>query len=194
VALAKVGGASNHWMGFAAVTAVFAARAVWHRPAQGVRPPGWTRWLATGGLGAGILLVAPVAASTWLGSLGASRGWAAVASDEFPMLIERVRHTQGEVLADPLDVLVLANRQPLFEPLLFRLFYDSGRWDVQPVVLEICDGRVGLVVLKLPIENVDWPAPVRTAVEQTMQVEGSSAGRLIYASSANRQTIACGTP
>jgi hypothetical protein len=40
---------------------------------------------------------------------------------------------------------------------------------------------VSLVVVDRPIESVvDWPAPVRAAVEQCMQLQGTWAGRLVY--------------
>jgi hypothetical protein len=40
---------------------------------------------------------------------------------------------------------------------------------------------VSLVVVDRPIGSVvDWPAPVRAAVEQAMRLQGASAGRLIY--------------
>jgi hypothetical protein len=146
--------------------------------------------LAVCSLAEGIVLVAPVAAATWLASLDASHSWAAT-SDQLPVLVERVRHAQGEVLADPLDVIALADRQPVFEPLLFTRFYESGHWAALPVVEQICNGQVGLVVLGQPIERIDWPAPVREAVEQATQLDGSFAGRLVYTPRGDRQAALC---
>jgi hypothetical protein len=182
LALAKVGGGSNHWLAFAAITAVLASNAV--QPGEidpAVRPGCLRRRLAVLALFGGVMLVAPVAGGAWLTTLTASRAWMSANAADFPALVERVRATRGEVLVEPLDVVALASRQPLFEPLLLSLFSDTGSWDVGLVVRMICDGSVSLVVVDRPIASVvDWPAPVRAAVEQSMRLQGASAGRLIY--------------
>jgi len=45
------------------------------------------------------------------------------------------------LLSDPLDVIVLAGRQAVFEPLLFSIFHQVGRWDAAPggLVLEVTE-------------------------------------------------------
>jgi hypothetical protein len=181
LALAKVGGGSNHWLAFAAITAVLASHGVYPGKGHNRLRADAPRRLAVVAVFGGVLLVAPVAAGAWLATLSASQAWMAANAGEFPAIVERVRANRGEVLAEPLDVVALASRQPLFEPLLLGLFAETGSWDVGAIVRKICDGSVSLVVVDRPIESVvDWPAPVRAAVAQSMQLQGTWAGRLVY--------------
>ena len=170
LALAKEGGASNHWMAFVALAAVFAARAVVASDLRPARPT----WLAATVLAINLAVVAPLAASTWatsLANLGADRS--------FEGLVARARATDGLVLTEPLDVVVLAGKHPLFEPLIYRLFAP----DPEAVLQEVCGGHLGLVVLDRPLDSVDWPPRVKVAVEQATRLEGVSGGRLVYAPS-----------
>ena len=168
VALYKVGGGSNHAMLFAALVAVFAARAVW-RPSR-VGPAVFA---------AGVLVAFAVGGATWTRSLVDFRSNGALAEATIG-LIARARTIDADVLSDPMDVAVLAGHEALFDPLSFGLNFASGRWSAEPVVREICEGRVELVVLHQPIDELDWPAPVVSALERTMRLEARVGDRLVY--------------
>jgi hypothetical protein len=95
--------------------------------------------------------------------------------------------TPGAVLADPLDVPVLAERPILMEPFTYGLFYRGGSWDATPVVQSVCRGEVSLLVLAYPLAatpgvsteaDIQWPQPVLAALRQTFVLEEVvSAGR-----------------
>jgi hypothetical protein len=114
----------------------------------------------------------------------------------FASLVERVRRTEGIVLAAPLDVVALADRPVYLEPYLFSILAASGQWDAAPVVKGICDGDVRLAVLAHPLDAPDpayhgyslWPAAVRNALRRTMVLEGQVAGRYVYVPQAGRTT------
>jgi hypothetical protein len=188
VAIAKLGGASNHWLMFAAVGAILATWAITATPSGG--RPRVSQWLATAALAAGLLAVVPVATGTWLTNLAAIRPNSASAN-QLNQLVERVRAEQHTVLADPVDVVVLAGKQPLFEPLLLSIFAADGRWDVQPIVDQVCSGDIGLLVLDRPISALDWPEPIRAALQARMHIEASTAGRLVYAPDVTASGGAC---
>ena len=79
-----------------------------------------------------------------VGGLGAVRSTAADvgfqaamlragASDPaFSGLVARVRAEPGFVLADPPDVVVLANRPVVFEPLIYSMLLEQGSWRPDP--------------------------------------------------------------
>src|SRR2546421_11790627 len=92
----------------------------------------------------------------------------------------RVQATPGDVLADPLDVVVLAGREPLFDPFVLPILSGPGGWDSQLLVDRICSGEVRLVVVAEPIEAMNWPARLQSAVASTMMLEGVTASRSIY--------------
>jgi hypothetical protein len=88
-----------------------------------------------------------------------------------------------------MDVVVLAGRPVLLEPFIYNLLLDAGRWRPERLVAQICTGEVGLVVLGYPLEvgarmtdglYALWPAPVMTAMQQTMTLEGMQAARYVY--------------
>ena len=114
---------------------------------------------------------------------------------------------QLEVIADPLDVVVLAGRQILLEPFIYHLLLDQGRWRPDALVSRICNGDVGLVVLGQTLDaaarptdqlHAFWPEPVISSLQATMSLEGEQAGRHIYtprtdAESRMRARSTCGT-
>jgi hypothetical protein len=164
-------------MAFAALSGVLASWAINPHPHE--PGPRRTHWLAAAAVSLSLVALLPVASSTWLTSLDTLHGQEQ-SRGEMQQLVERVRDTPDDVLADPLDVLVLADRHPLFEPLLLQIFFEDGRWDVRPLVRQVCDGRFGLAVVDRPISSLVWPAPLREAVEDAMQLEGTQAGRMVY--------------
>jgi hypothetical protein len=93
------------------------------------------------------------------------------------------------VLAEPMDVLVLAGRQVSFEPFIFSVRLDMGRWRPDDVIARICTGQVGLLVLGYTLEvgarmtdglHAFWPPPVMSALSKSMALEQVTAGRNIY--------------
>ena len=99
-----------------------------------------------------------------------------------------MRTEPREVLALPADVVVLAGRPILLEPIIYSLFFEANRWDATPIVQRICDGDVGLVILSRPLDEPAprllgfgmWPAPVWTAMQRAMVLESQSADRYVY--------------
>jgi hypothetical protein len=106
----------------------------------------------------------------------------------FDALVDRVRAEPRQVLASPSDVVVLAGRPLLLEPLIYSLFFETNGWDAEPIVQRICDGEVGLVILSKPLDEPDprllgfalWPAPVWTAMQRAMALERQTADRYVY--------------
>jgi hypothetical protein len=77
------------------------------------------------------------------------------------------------VLADPLDVLVLADRAVVLEPIVYSLREQDGSWDPTPMVERICSGDISLVVLGYPLAEAQqrFPPSVARALQRTMAVE-----------------------
>jgi hypothetical protein len=82
----------------------------------------------------------------------------------------------------------MAGRPIVLEPFIYSLFFDAGRWDAAPMVQQICEGEVGLVVLSKSLDQADpkllgygaWPEPVWEAMQQRMVLEGMTDGRYVY--------------
>jgi hypothetical protein len=93
------------------------------------------------------------------------------------------------VLADPLDVVVLAGRPVLLEPAAFAMLDSQKLWDPQPLVRSICGGQVSLVIVRVPLKPLSdfrwngmpwWPPEVMQALLQRMRLAGQRGGRLLY--------------
>jgi hypothetical protein len=196
VGLAAVGSAQNYWIELAASSALLCAVEIWT----------WLRGLDVRSrvLGA-ILGLAPLVniivagrlALIWLPALSIYADPAGTQL-EFATVVERVRATAGDVVAEPLDALVLAGKPTLVEPWASDTLYQSGTWDIQPLVAYVCAGQVQLAVLSHPLEEDVkayhdyglWPAPLLGALRQTMVLEGVRAGRYVYV---RRADARCGT-
>ena len=89
------------------------------------------------------------------------------------------------MLADPPDVVVLANRPVYFEPLIYSVLMDEGAWRPDAAVDTICSGQVRLLVLDYRLgDHSDtygsrdaFPAPVLRALESVMRFESTQANR-----------------
>jgi hypothetical protein len=188
-ALAKFGAGPNYWIELAAPTAVFAALGLWSSRA-------WPRlidrvlvWLLALNLALVLLGSLPAAASGLAGTTTLN-GLQGATPSEFSELVNLIRTEPGPVLADPLDVVVLAGRPVLLEPVIFAILDKQGRWDAQPLAERVCAGRIPLVVLGFPIDAVAqyvpygqpwWPPRVMHAMQTCMQPVGQLAGRYLYA-------------
>ncbi len=191
--LVKVGATYNYWLELAAATAALAAvgikacftgrqddtdrrRAVLPTLLLGIHLVlvlAWSGRVVGEPLVAGHLLFAP------------DRAYDA----EFGALVERVRAEPREVLGHSFDVVTLAGRPNLFEPDIYSIFYDQGRWDPAPLVERILAGDVGLLVLSHSLDDVEywtrqpiawWPEPVIAALRTQMVLESRLAGRWVY--------------
>ena len=180
VGLAKVGSNYNYWLELAAVSSILGTHGLWlGRPDLGARLAALLRWLS---------LAAVVLVGIAVGVRSPGLWPSAVPAHELQLVIERVRAEPRDVLAVPLDVVVLADRPVLLEPYVFSIRYDQGLWDPGPLVRRVCDGGVGLVVLDRPLESdippyhghTLWPAPVLQALRATMLLERQHAGRYLY--------------
>jgi hypothetical protein len=169
--LLKFGAIYNYWIEFAAGTAVLATWFVW-QAARANRSRVW-------GVISTVLVWLLVLNLAWLATKSIFEGpWSrggiaepayAAPDTDFTRLVERVRNESGEVLADPMDVEVLADRPVLLEPVIFGILNRQHLWDPAPLVRSICRGDVHLLVLQLPLEYMAnyapfgvpwWPEPV----------------------------------
>jgi hypothetical protein len=117
----------------------------------------------------------------------------------FKRLVDEVRNENGVVLAESLDVVVLADHPVWFEPFAFSMLEHERRWNSQPLVDDICAGRINLLVLSYPIESdilpvglsdfPMWPNSVMVALRHSMQREKILASHWVYTTIANAATL-----
>jgi hypothetical protein len=191
VGLAAVGSAQNYWIELAASSALMCAVEIW-------------TWLRATDLrsrltGAALALapfinviVAGRLALIWLPGLSTYADPVGT-QREFVAVVQRVHETVGDVLAEPLDALMLAGKPTLVEPWASDTLYQSGTWDIQPLVARVCAGNFKLAVLSHRLEDDVvafhgyglWPAPLLGAMRQTMVFDEVRAGRYMYVRRAN---------
>ena len=190
IGIGKIGANHNYWIEFAAATAILAARGLGQLCAL-ARPSAAIVGCGIVGLLVLVQLCGPaeIEESLRAGRSDFRAARLAPPDPEFAALVDRVRTTPGEVLAEPMDVIVLGGRPILLEPFIYSIQSDVGRWRPDPLVDRICRGEIGLVVLAYPLEDganmtdglhALWPAPIMTAMQQTMAFEGVQAGRFVY--------------
>jgi hypothetical protein len=188
VGLGKVGSDQNYWIECAAITAVLATLGIWTRlqmDAESGRVGGAFRPLGLLGVTVGFVTLSL--------SSSALPAWSEVAPNpayeaEFKKLVERVQAEPREVLAEPLDVVVLAGRRTLFEPTIFGILHGQGLWDASPLYRDICAGQIGLLVLSQPLGDelqqrrgyAHWPAAIIGTLQDTMVFDAMQAGRSVY--------------
>jgi hypothetical protein len=199
VGLFKVGANHNYWLEFAAATTMLAALGL---AALLYKAPRVLSRVGAIGLPLGLALLFGRGGMEMLaGGYGGVRSEAytvqqdltAIArpSDDvdLALLIDRIRLEPGDVLADPADVVVLANRHIELEPLIYTVLLDESKWSPSALVRRICAGSVSLVVLGAPLETADstqfgafgtWPPPVVQALRQTMTLQAFQAQRYVY--------------
>jgi hypothetical protein len=189
--LGKVGAATNYWIEFAGSTSILATLGL------------WTAWQETRALRArfapklvlyaamlySLLIVSSGGIQSTLASATFIADWRREYGTEFAELIARIAREPREVLSEPMDVVVLANRPMLFEPLNYTLLWSANVWDAQPLVDRICAGEIGMLVLvnridELPQQVIGgyelWPPPLTTALQETMIFDSWQAGRFVY--------------
>jgi hypothetical protein len=188
--LARPGSNFNYWIELAASTSILATLAIWDRLGRRVGGWGWIRAaLPSALLGANVafILLGFRAAAVPVRSLIQA---IPEPDPEFGRLVERVRTEPREVLADPPDVVVLADRPNLLELYFSAIRYSRGEWDPGPLVRRICRGEVGLVVLRYTLDSDArgiyqgypyWPPPVLAALRERMVLQSEQAGRYVYA-------------
>ena len=108
---------------------------------------------------------------------------------QFDELTERVRREPGGVLAEPMDVLVLAGRPVEFEPLIFTFQEAAGYWQATPILTRICSGQIRLVVLAYSLDEAatimqgdyhTWAPAIVSALKDTMVLDRLQASRFVY--------------
>jgi hypothetical protein len=189
VGLAKVGSNLNYWLELSAITAVVAALGAWSAlrrdsSGKGCHPATVSLLLLGLAFVAVMYLVVGVLAIRYYPQLWPSDD----RMEAFSRVVERVRSEPREVLADPLDVVVLAERPIMLEPYLFSILASEERWDAGPLARRICAGDLGLLVTSYPLESDGpeyhgysrWPAPVLAALRSTMVLEVRDDGRFVY--------------
>jgi hypothetical protein len=197
--LGKVGASQNYWIECAAITAALATLGIWSRlHEQSVDRRNRRAFVPLLLVGVSLAAVTPGLGASALPAFNAvspNRGHA----EALDKLIQRVRSEPGEVLAEPLDVVVLAGRRTLFEPTIFGILHSEGLWDAGPLVSQICAGEIDLLVLGDRLDSglqqrhgyVHWPAPILAALQETMVLETLEAGRFIYVPSQRSPGVGC---
>jgi hypothetical protein len=198
VGLGKVGSNHNYFIEFAAATAMLGAIGAF-------RLLHADRWeLAIGSAACLIVVFGAVLGhgliQTAFGGRGTIRAMVTKVSDdsamikagahdsEFQRLIQRVRDEPGIVIADPPDVVVLADRPVYLEPLMYSVLMAEGEWQPGPAVNTICTGQVTLLVLAYQLgDHSDiygsfdaFPDPVTRALEKVMRYDETQAYRNVY--------------
>jgi hypothetical protein len=187
VGLFKVGAYYNYWIEFAATSVALTSVAIWSGLRSSARS---VSWLLSMGMCAGLIIqlvwVVPGVITEW----SVATTLAAVRDPtRFQALVDRVRTAPGGVLADPLDVVVFAGRPVVLEPVIYSIFELDGRWNSEPLVRQICDGEISLLVLNMPIETASinilfgvpwWPTSVLDALRERMTLIGRLDGRFVY--------------
>lgn len=194
--LLKFGAFYNYWIEFAAGTAVLSTLCIWSTRSAFKSlllrilsfAPIWLLILDLAWIAYTVVITIPPSVA-----LAQDAGRRA----EFRQLVERVRNEPSPVLAEPMDVLVLADRPILLEPVIFGILQRQGMWNPAPLVRSVCDGDVKLLVLEVPLPTLAeyapfgvpwWPEPVIRALQARMQPIGQLAGRQLYAPApANQQ-------
>ena len=109
---------------------------------------------------------------------------------DFHELSEDLRDEQGVILAEGLDVAVLGDHPIQLEPFAFSMLEYEGRWNSEPLIADICTGRISLLVLTYPIgldihpvgliEFPMWPDSVMTALRSSMKLDSAREGHWLY--------------
>jgi hypothetical protein len=190
VLIGKIGANHNYWIEFAAATAILAGRgAAWLLMSWEPRRAFVGAALVSVLIGAPF--VAPPGPLALAGEVRSGlRSLATTTPDtDFELLIERVRDEPRDVIAEPMDTVVLAGRQVVLEPVIYSILFDTDHWQPRPMVDRICHGSVGLVVLAYPLEvgarmtdglHALWPAPIIAALQARMRLESRQAERYVY--------------
>ena len=196
IGMFKVGSNHNYWIELAASTAVLAALGVWravqYRPAISSMVP-----LAALAIGLTMLIPARFVEdrdTVWLPltwTLNMDR-YTRLTNEtpSFQHIVTDVSGEKGEILAEALDVAVLGNHPVQFEPFAFSMLEAEGRWNSDPLVDDICNGHITLLVLVYPLdadihpvglkEFPMWPNSVVTALRQTMVHEQTRDYHFLY--------------
>jgi hypothetical protein len=186
--LIKFGAFYNYWIEFAAGTSILAVTGIWKIGGMyadlGSRlmacVPVWLLILDLGWIAGVYVTSVPGSAQA---AMDTSHRTA------FAQLVQRVRDEPGPVLAEPMDVVVLAGRQLVLEPVIFGILQRQGTWDPEPLVHSVCSGEVRLLILEMPLPSLAeyapfgmpwWPEPVVRALQARMVATGEQAGRTIY--------------
>jgi hypothetical protein len=194
--LAKIGAHYHYWIEFAATTVTLVAVAV-HDALCSASPAAW--WGASGRRGllgtAALVIVVlhltnvfPGVEAEWSPVFRAdAMAASATTQAEFAQLVDRVRSEPGGVLADPMDVVVLADRPIVLEPVIFSIFELDGRWSSRSLVERICGGQISLLILNRSLDSIGWqfgipawPPSVVSALRERMALSGQLAGRWLY--------------
>jgi hypothetical protein len=211
VGLAKIGSNYNYWIDLAAIAAVATTHAIWggvNWRGLGLGPTSLRRVEAFAPilllvvLGAHLLVyVRDVQPSLNLLAILPTEQQRSVREDaDFQWVVDRVRTEPKMVLSESLDVVVLAGRPMIAEPIIFSQMVADDQWNDEPLARQICDGKVGLLILKGPLDGTSeidrymrsalWPPHVLEALRETMQLETSRAQLLIYSPSPRASAVA----
>jgi hypothetical protein len=204
VGLAKIGSNYNYWIDLAAITAVVTTQMIWGGldwtglrlgPTSLARVEAVVPTLLLLLLGAHLLVFVRDAQPSMdvVGILPSEQQRSGRHEAEFQWLVDRVRTEPKLVLSESLDLVVLARRPVLAEPIIFTMLVNDDQWTDAPLARRICAGDVGLLVLRGPLEGGSeydrymrsalWPPDVLEALRETMALETTKARMLVYSPS-----------
>lgn len=200
IGILKVGANHNYWIEFAAATSMLSTLAVWHA----LRARRDRRWaiaslLPIAVLGLALSVMTPlrfianrsetIVPQSWTLQVALFRELLG-GNDTFNQLVDELRGWHGVMLAESMDVAVLSNHPVQFEPFAFSMLEYEHRWNSEPLVADICSGRVDMLVLSYPMESdihpvglrefPMWPGSVMAALRHAMQFDEIRGGRWLY--------------
>jgi hypothetical protein len=201
VGLAKIGSNYNYWIDLAAITAIVTTQVIWgsvdwlglhlglmSRPRVEAIVPTFVLLVLAAHM---LVFVKGVQPSLDLiGILPVEEQRSVRHEAEFQSLVEQVRTEPKLVLSEALDVLVLARRPILAEPIIFTMLVKDDQWTDAPLARRICAGDVGLLILKGPLDGGSeyerymrsalWPPDVLEALRETMTFDTTKAQLYVY--------------
>ncbi len=127
--LAKIGSNYNYWIDLGAISAILATQVIWGGLRVGLVPAGAIAIVSLCVLGAQLAIFLQGHSSLdLLGILPYEQQRDLRHPDEFNWVVERVREEPKDVLSESLDVVVLAGKPAVVEPIIFTIMVNGNEW------------------------------------------------------------------
>jgi hypothetical protein len=197
--MAKMGSWHNYWIEWSVPTALLAAAGLsW---LAGVRPHQrpWALVVSAMAVVGSAVMATVVAAWSGQTALAATSDQAS-RSAELAQVVACVRAAPGDAIAMPMDVVALADKRILVEPISYTIFADAGMISTGPLIAMIQRGEVGVVVMDLRPDAPQWQHgagqpiwrdDVLAAMRESMTLRSEKAGRMIYTPRASQPPAEC---
>jgi hypothetical protein len=186
--MAKIGSWHNYWIEWSVPTAILAAAGLsW---LAGMRPHyrPWAFVVSAIAVVGSTLMATVVAAWSGQTALAATSDQAS-RSAELSQVVACVRAAPGDAIAMPMDVVALADKRILVEPISYTIFADAGMISTGPLIAMIQSGQIGVVVMDLRSDAPQWQHgagqpiwrdDVLAAMRESMTLRSEKGGRMIY--------------